>query len=136
MDVHIHSVPESFRTITKNCIKKIPKNSKQYFLFKIIFLYFDTTVGMILKSFHAFGKCGFWNSLQPPCHIFLDFLCWGVMVPLQLQFKFGELEVVGGTHIWWIWWMGEDCDTLWGEKTLGNFSLYLSKIWNYFKYWS
>ncbi len=80
-------------------------------------------MGVILKSFIAFGEHLFWNALQPLCNIFLEFLFRGVAVPFHLQFEFGEQEAVWGTHMRRVWRMVEDCGTFCAKKCFGFVTL-------------
>ncbi len=91
--------PISFETALRKSPKKIPKNSKQNFLFKVIAINRNTQVGAIFQLMHCSQKISNRNSLQ-----FLRYRCLNVAygcisVPPQLHFELGKRKIVGQTQI-------------------------------------
>ncbi len=91
--------PISFETVLQKPPKKIPKNSKHFFKFKVIAINCSTLVGAIFQLMHGSQKISNRNSLQFHCYRYLNVTYSCLSVPLQLHFQLRKRKIVGWTQI-------------------------------------
>ncbi len=90
--------PLSFETVLWKPPKKISKNSKQFFLFKVIAINCNSLVGVMFQPMHCSQKISNKNSLRFRRYRCLNVVNGCISVPLQLYFQLWKCEIVGWTQ--------------------------------------
>ncbi len=95
--------PISSKTVLRKPQKKIPKHSKQIFLFKVIAINCKTQVGAIFLQMHCSQKISKRNGLPFHRCRCLNVAYGCISVPRQLHFQLQKRQVVGQTQIKRVW---------------------------------
>ncbi len=103
--IGVHSVSHKFWDCALKTTKKILKNSKQIFLFKVIVINCNTLVGAIFQPMHCSQKIGNRNSLQFRRYRRLNVAYGCILVPLQLHFQLQQCKIVLRNQIRRVRWI-------------------------------
>ncbi len=102
---YLYSAFHKFRDCASKTTKKISKNSKQIFLFKVIAINCNTPVGATFQLVHCSQKISNRNSLQFHCYRCLNVAYGCILVPLQLHFQLQKRKIIRRNQIRRVWGM-------------------------------
>ncbi len=100
---YLHSASHKFLDCASKTTKKISKNSKHIFLFKVIAINCNTLVGVVFQRMHCSWKISNRNSLQFYRYRCLNVAYGCISVPLQFHFQFQKHKIVRRTQISRVW---------------------------------